>query len=130
MIVVAGLFLLFGMPNKGGVGTGAQTGSATSASVHPDTIQPATDRAGMHRALTGSKLNRERIGVEYDNAMTAPTDVKFDRKHNPNEMLSGLPLNGETHHRDSTRDRSVPLDPDYADAGIQYRLLEEKAHRE
>jgi hypothetical protein len=127
LVVAGGLFLLLGNQKKGssaGVSGGTQ-GSASSASIHT-----GNERVDFHRTQTGRQLNRERMNVEYDNAMTAPTDIKFEKKTNPNEMLSGLPLSGETHHRGSTRDRTVPLNPDFADARIQYSLMEEKATRE
>jgi hypothetical protein len=85
----------------------------------------------FHRFQTGTRLNRERVKVQFENALTAPPLEATDRKvPMPDQVMKGLPLQGETHHRQSSRDRLVPVDPDYPDARAMYSLQEEKDARD
>lgn len=88
-------------------------------------------RVEFYKRQTGTQLNRERIDVEFENMKAAPAitremnsgvtrDPSFDRE------ISGLPLAEEPHHRRSSRDRLVPLNPDLPDARIQYILQDEQ----
>lgn len=84
------------------------------------------DRVKHHRDEVGFRLNRERIGVEYENRTSAPPLPPSATRAPEPDMLSGLPLSGEGHHRKSSRDKSVPLNPDFADARVEYELKEQQ----
>jgi hypothetical protein len=42
-------------------------------------------------------------------------------------MMAGLPLKPEAHHRETSRERMEPMDPDSPDARVQYQLQEQQA---
>lgn len=109
---------------------------SSSSTVAAPTQKPTADdaafreRVEFHRKMTGWKLNRERVDVDIQNRVTAPA-IPFGvpKVAQPN-IMKGLPLAGETHHRKSSRDRSEPLNPGYADARVMYGLQEEQDARE
>lgn len=84
------------------------------------------DRVEYYRKSIGRKLNMDRISVQYENELTAPRLKQSAKKIADPDMMSGLPLAPEQHHRVSSRDRSEPLNPDYADARVQYGLREQE----
>ena len=86
----------------------------------------------FHRHQVGGKLNRDRLGVEIENEMTAPPlgrDVK--RVPAPN-MLNGLPLAGETFSPsvESPDARREQMNPDFPDARTAYNLQEQQDEAE
>lgn len=105
----------------------------TGGSSRPDAENPAplstgqlVDRVDYYRKTIGRKLNIERVGVEYENQVSAPRISKSAKKAVEPDMLRGLPLASEPHHRRSSRDRSEPINPDYADTRVQYDLREQE----
>jgi hypothetical protein len=96
------------------------------------------DRDGLeqfvnfHRHETGMKLNTERIGVEIENAITAPS-LGYDAKKVPApNMLNGLPLAGETFAPSVERPdaRVEQTNPDFPDARTEYNLQEQQDEAE
>lgn len=85
------------------------------------------ERVNFHRFETGLKLNRDRIEVEYENTQTAPPLGLTGRKPVDPNVMSGLPLAPEPLVRKTSRDRLVPVNPDYPDARVMYGLQEEQA---
>lgn len=84
------------------------------------------DRVQLHRTLTGSKLNRDRISVEVENQVTAPPPSQLKPVHAP-DMMSGVPLVAEPVQNSSYRDRLQASNPDFADSRIMYTLQEQQA---
>lgn len=86
-------------------------------------------RAEEHRKLTGWKMNRERADVEIQNHLTAPPIAADAIKQRTPDIMSGLPLAGESHPRalDAPKPRSI--NADYPDTRIQYGLKEEQDAR-
>lgn len=86
-----------------------------------------SERIEFHRQMTGVKLNQQRINVQFENARTAPSiphESSLPRKsYDP--VMAGLPLESEPHHRIEAL--KEPVNPDYADARVQYALEEEHA---
>jgi hypothetical protein len=92
--------------------------------------QALEKRVNFHRIETGRKLNRERINVEFENVQTAP-EIPFGTKVQPQiDMMRGVPLAAEAPHRTTSRDRLVPVNPDFSDARTQYSLQEQQAAQE
>ena len=83
-------------------------------------------RIEFHKQLTGATLNRQRIGVEYDNYMSAPALPLTAQKIKQPTGLEGIPLQMERNTRDRSDEHPIPVDPDYADARVQYSLQEEQ----
>lgn len=84
------------------------------------------ERVKYHRFNTGVQLNLQRIDTEIKNYQTAPALDSASQKVKSPDMMAGVPLAGEDHHRKSSRDRLQPLNPDYPDARVMYGLQEEQ----
>jgi len=91
-----------------------------------ETTGSLADRVEYYRKTVGRKLNMQRIGVEYENEVSAPRLKRSAKKVAEPDMMVGVPLLAEQHHRTSSRDRSEPANPDYADMRVQYGLREQE----
>ncbi len=112
--------------------------SASEGLVHERDRQEFRERVERHRLLTGAKINRERIDVEIRNEQLAPrlpegarptpqTERPFGASNAaPQGVSYGLSLEGEQHHRKSSRDRLESLNPNYPDARILMTLQDEQ----
>ncbi len=124
------LILLFGFI---GYGIGEWRNSGASSGVTEDKAdlktaeQALQERVQFHRSLTGTKLNRDRIQVEVENALTAPVPTSNTYAAPPRDMMAGVPLVAETLPNPSYRDRLKAANPDLADARIMYTLQEQQA---
>lgn len=86
---------------------------------------------GIQRHLdkTGLKINRERVQVEYENAL-ADRDVGYgSKKEKDVDIMKGLPLEPEANPNADLRKRDISVNPVYPDARTEYALEEEKAIR-
>ena len=83
-----------------------------------------------HLDKTGSKLNRERIQTEYENAL-ADRDVGYGtKKEKDPDIMKGLPLEPEANANADLRKRDVLVNPVYPDSRTEIALAEEKAIRD
>jgi len=111
-----------------------------SAAMRAARANPATDskrpvnsedrsRVDFYRQQLGHRLNRQRVDVEVENVVRAPSLGITDAPKSDRAMMYGAPLMPEGYYRTSPRDRSTPVHPDHPDARIQYGLQEEE-HRD
>ena len=111
-----------------------------SATMRAARANPATDskrpvnsedrsRVDFYRQQLGHRLNRQRVDVEVENVVRAPSLGITDAPKSDRAMMYGAPLMPEGYYRTSPRDRSTPVHPDHPDARIQYGLQEEE-HRD
>lgn len=101
--------------------------------------QNLEERANRFRQDVGWKLNRERMEVEIQNRLQAPSikegsiapfGVNSGVNANEHRMMDGLPLIGEAHLRANHRDRSVEVRESDMDARIQAHLFQQQQERE
>lgn len=97
-----------------------------TAATSQETRSSLIDRVEYYRKSVGRRLNMQRIGVEYENEMTAPRLKQSAKKVPEPDMMTGVPLMAEPHHRTTSRDRSEPANPDYADNRVRYGLREQE----
>lgn len=90
-------------------------------------VEELKKRAEFYQVQTGVHMNRQRIDAELENLATAPGLSAEARKLPAENPLAGLPLQGERHHRESSRSPGEPISPDDVDSRILYRLEEESA---
>jgi hypothetical protein len=90
------------------------------------TPQQLQERIAYHQKTTGWKLNNERIETQIENHYQAPGLPYNAQKVKPPDMMNGLPLEGEHNLREGSRDKTLPVNPSYADAKIMYGLQEEQ----
>lgn len=89
--------------------------------------QALRDRVLFHRNLTGGKLNRDRVGIEVENQVTAPSLPTLAKPVRPPDVMAGLPLVAEPHHRAKASERIEPLSPNFADTNVMHSLREQQA---
>jgi hypothetical protein len=101
--------------------------SAGVAGADQSRLAPAAlaNRVEVYRQTMGQHLNRERVHVEYENALTAPNvPLNAQKVSEPDPML-GLPLHPEGHHRGSSRDQHEVANGNYAEVRVQDILREQ-----
>lgn len=85
------------------------------------------ERVNFHREAVGRKLNRDRMGVQYQNVLSSTVinlEPKYKAEH---DMMTGLPLAGERPtERERSRDSRGSLSPTFADTYVQYSLKEQQ----
>jgi len=94
--------------------------------VNESEVKSLRERVEYYRKTVGRQINRERIGTEYANQTSAPRKLSTMRKANEPDMLNGVPLVVEKHHRVSSRDRSELANPDFSDNRVAYGLREQE----
>ncbi len=119
---IAAVFLWFGF--QGNVGQQSVSDSANQVE-NEGGIGNLNERVEFYRRTVGRQINRERIGTEYANQTSAPRIPHGAKKTNGPDMLTGVPLAVEQHHRVSSRDRAELANPDYSDNRVAYRLREQ-----
>jgi hypothetical protein len=99
------------------------TSTARQSMLTPEQIK---ERLAYHRAMTGARLNRQRIDVQIQNYRQSP-EIAFDaHKIKAPSMMDGLPLVGEQINTGRTVKKDLPYDPSYSEAHIAYGLQEEQ----
>lgn len=112
-------------------GAPAATTATTTEVANPAIPSELSKRVDYHRNEIGVRLNRERIGVEYENFKSAPPlETNGPLAVGRPDMMNGLPMKDEGYHRPSSRDRKLPLNQQFPDAHVQYSLQEEQALQE
>lgn len=124
LAVAAAIILWLGMQTMGKENAGS---AGEDRGAGPDSqVTDLRERVEYYRKSVGHKLNRERVGTEYENRTSAPRLNGQAKKVSESDMMNGLPLATEQHHRASSRDRAEPANPDYSDAHIAYSLREQQ----
>ncbi len=72
-----------------------KTGEQQTAEYERPEFRESVD---FHRKTTGWKLNRERIGIDLDNRVTAPAITANGKSLPKPDIMMGLPLQGEKNH--------------------------------
>lgn len=91
-------------------------------------------RVEFYRQQMGHRLNQQRVDVEVQNFIQAPSLAVGERAgENRSSVTSGLPLAPATIENTTggyaSRNRTTPLPPDHPDARVYYSL-EEEQHRD
>jgi hypothetical protein len=114
-----------------------QESSFASIARQNDQSKKYKSSVDYYRALTGSKLNRERVNKEIENYKYAPpiassgvgvTAQGFGEGNVGSQ--AGVPLQQEALHRADSRAATTPIDPTFADARVLYDLQEDHDARE
>jgi hypothetical protein len=128
LIVVSGILAIVGFTHS------HHEGAPTSSAAHraaPSELEKYRDNIEYHRTMTGTKLNRERIEAEIETSRPllnpAPQTNPAALKRND---LSGVPILPEGHHRQSSRDRTMPTDPNRVESEIATTLQNEAEAQE
>lgn len=98
-------------------------GAAVVSKMTPKQLQ---ERIEFHRKTTGWRLNNERIETQIDNHYQAPNIPFNAQKVKPQDMMKGLPLGSEANIGANAPEKTLPVNPSYADARIMYGLQEEQ----
>jgi hypothetical protein len=124
LIPTAAVFLLFGI--NGTITSGESDNDPSGQTVNVSGAENLQERVEYYRRSVGRQINRERIGTEYANQKLAPRVLSGAKRAIETDMLNGVPLAVEKHHRLSSRDRAQLADPDFADNRVAYSLREQE----
>lgn len=120
LIAISGASVLDSMRTQGTTKRAAQRGERARP---PTTID---SQVSKHKAKTGDRMNRDRIGAQYENMRAAPLSGYSTSGSDPDQVLDGVPLSAEQHPYSFRPDESVPLPTSDLDASVSNSLQEER----